>query len=224
MNIKIYFTFVKNTFMRILYFIFLFIFTNSIYARELDGYIIKKNGEKIQGVIQVTSVNYPGGAVAINNINYLPLYISVFFKENGTKQYIEYFADDIDGYSFIYDNQEIFFFSIQLTYHSWNKVKYRKKFLRLLINGELILFDCKSQVLYGKNYNEQIDYYISDRTNQILNVADNKYNTLEEYLIKELKIEKEFLRNQTFKISIQNLKEIIYNYNRWLKTKDKQSD
>lgn len=193
-------------------------------AKELDGYIITKNGDKKYGQIQVTSVNFPNGGISINNINYLPFYVSVFFKENSSKHFTEYFADDIDGFSFIYDSQEIYFFSIQLTHQSWGKPKYRRRFLRLVLNGTLILFDYKSQVLYGNNYNETTEYYISDRTNRILKVTDNDYATFEEYLMKELKIDQEFIHNQQCKINMSNLKEIIYNYNRWYRTEKEISD
>lgn len=188
-----------------------------MFARELDGYIVSKEGAKIAGSIRVTSVNYPTGAVTINNINYVPLYVSVFFKENGTKRFKEYYADDIDGFSFVYDGQEIFFFSIALPIKEWNQYKYKKKFLRLLINGHLILFDSKSLVKFGDNYTEITDYYISDSNNNVSNVADNEYASFEDYLVKGLKIEKEFLQHQQLKIVPTNISSIIYNYNHWFR-------
>jgi len=201
----------------------LFINSNSITAKEIDGYIITKNGSKLQGEIQVSYFNY-NGSLTIDNINYLRMYTSIYFKESGAKRFTEYFADDIDGFSFVHKEGEIFFFSIELTYKSWGKPKYRKKFLRLLINGQLILYDFKSLILFGNNYSEHTNYYISDRSDRILNVSDNNYQSFEEYLFRELKIEKEFLRNQTCKINIKNLREIIYNYNQWKSKTNVHSD
>lgn len=195
-------------------------FSESLFSRELDGYVVLKNGNKIQGTIRVTSVNYPTGAVTINNINYVPLYVSVFFKESGAKRFKEYYADDIDGFSFVYDGQNIYFFSISLPVKEWNQFKYKKKFLRLVVNGPLILFDSKSLVKFGSDYTELTDYFISDNNNNVTNVADNEYATFEDYLTKGLKIEKEFLKNQPYKISARNIRDIIFNYNRWKMKKE----
>jgi len=214
----------KTEILKVIYIIALIILYGSVNAKELDGYIITKNGDKKHGFIQVSSVNYPNGDVIVNNINYLPFYVSVLFKESGTKTFIEYFAQDIEGFSFIYGGQEIFFFSIQLPYQSWGKPKYRKKFLRLIVNGTLILFDHKRQVYYGYNYTESTEYFISDQLNRIIDVSDNDYPTLEEFLLKECKMDQEFIRNQPYKINVRNLKEIIYNYNRWVNSPNIISD
>jgi hypothetical protein len=220
-TLKIYLIFAQNCItMKFIYAFLILIISVSVTARELEGYIILKNGNKIYGTIQIPIVKQANGEIIINNINYLPLYISVYFREKGTKKFKEYFADDIDGFSFKYDEQEIFFFSMQLPVQSFGKEKYLKRFLRLLVNGTLILFDAKTQILYGNNYSEETDYYISDRNNRILKVSDNNYDSFEEYLIKELKIEKEFIHNQSCKINVSNLKEIIFNYNSWCRTKN----
>jgi hypothetical protein len=187
-------------------------------AKEVDGYIIAKGGEKVYGSIRLTSVHYPKGAVSINNINYTPLYVSVFFKEKNGKRFKEYFADEIDGFSFYYQDQQIFFFSIGLPVREWNQVKIYKKFLRLVVNGHLILFDSKNLIRFGNNYTEVTDYYISDAQNKIFNLADNDFSNFDDFLIKQLKIDTEFLRNQPYKINAKNIKSIIINYNQWVRT------
>jgi len=200
--------------------IFVVIFSiNSIIAKEVDGYIIKTNGEKVYGFIRLTSVHYPTGAVSINNINYVPLYVSVFFKERDGKRFKEYFANQIDGFSFYYQDQQLFFFSIGMPVREWNQVRMHKKFLRLLINGHLILFDSKSLIRYGNNYTEVTDYYVSDAKNIISNIADNEYAKFEDYLVKHLKIDEEFIRNQHYKVNAKNIKTIILNYNKWISSK-----
>lgn len=195
--------------------IFLSLIYSSLSARELDGFIVFNNGNKIEGKIRVTSVNYPTGAITVNNINYVPLYVSVFFKENGTRRFKEYYANDIDRFGFVYDGQDIYFFSVALPVKEWNQFKYKKKFLRLLVNGQLVLYDNKSLVKFGNDYTEITDYFISDNHNNVTNVADNEYATFEDYLVKGLKIDKEFLKNQPYKINIRNIRDIIYNYNKW---------
>jgi hypothetical protein len=201
-----------------LLFIFVLIGMADLSAKEVDGYIIAKGGEKIYGSIRLTSVHYPTGAVSINNINYTPLYVSVFFKEKNGKRFKEYFADDIDGFSFYYQDQQIFFFSIGLPVREWNQVKIYKKFLRLVVNGHLILFDSKNLIRFGNNYTEVTDYYISDAQNKIFNLADNDFSNFDDFLIKQLKIDTEFLRNQPYKINAKNIKSIIINYNQWVRT------
>ena len=188
----------------------------NVSAKEVDGYIIVKGGGKIQGSIRLTSVHFPSGAISINNINYVPLYVSVFFKENDSKRYKEYFADEIDGFSFYYQDQQIFFFSIGLPVREWGEIKTYKKFLRLVVNGHFILFDSKSLIKFGNNYSEVTDYYISDAQSKIFNIADNDYLKFEDYLIKQLKIEHEFITNQPYKINAKNIKTIILNYNQWI--------
>jgi hypothetical protein len=174
--------------------------------------------KRVYGSIRLTSVHYPKGAVSINNINYTPLYVSVFFKEKNGKRFKEYFADDIDGFSFYYQDQQIFFFSIGLPVREWNQVKIYKKFLRLVVNGHLILFDSKNLIRFGNNYTEVTDYYISDAQNKIFNLADNDFSNFDDFLIKQLKIDTEFLRNQPYKINAKNIKSIIINYNQWVRT------
>ncbi len=193
-------------------------------AKEVDGYIIAKGGEKVYGLIRLTSVHYPSGAVSINNINYTPLYVSVFFKEKNGKRFKEYFADDIDGFSFYYHDQQIFFFSIGFPVREWNQVKIYRKFLRLVVNGYLILFDSKNLVRFGNNYTEVTDYYISDAQNKIFNLADNDFSNFDNFLIKQLKIDAEFLRNQPYKINVRNIKSIIINYNQWVKKNPQPTD
>jgi hypothetical protein len=186
-------------------------------AKGVDGYIIAKGGEKIYGSIRVSSVHYPTGAISINNINYTPLYVSVFFKETGKKRFKEYFADEIDGFSFYYQDQQIFFFSIGLPVREWDQVKMHKKFLRLIVNGYFILFDSKSLVRFGDNYTEVTDYYVSDAQNKVFNIADYDFAHFKEFLLKQLKMEPEFIKNQPYKINAKNIKTIIINYNQWVK-------
>ncbi len=190
-----------------------------LHSKEADGYIITKGGEKVYGSIRLTSVNYPTGAISINNINFVPLYTSVFFKEKNAKRYKEYFAKEIDCFSFFFQDQQIFFFSIELPVREWNQIKMHKKFLRLVVNGHLILFDSKSLIKFGNNYTEVTDYYISDAQSHIFNIAENNYPKFEDFLSKRLKIEREFIRNQHYKINAKNIKKIIVNYNQWMKRK-----
>lgn len=197
--------------------VLLLIIPLSISAKKVDGFIIAKDGNKIYGQIRLTSVHYPSGAISINNINYTPLYVSVFFQEKGTKRFKEYYPEDIDGYSFFYDDQQIYFFSIGLPFNEWGRTKIKKKFLRLVEAGHLILFDSQTLIRMGYEYSEFTDYYISDNKNNISNLANNPYSNLEEYLVKHIKIEREFLRNQPYKIHIRNIKRIIRSYNNWKK-------
>ena len=85
-----------------------------------------------------------------------------------------------------------------------------------MVNGHLILFDSKSLIKFGNNYSEVTDYYISDAQSKIFNIADNDYLKFEDYLIKQLKIEHEFITNQPYKINAKNIKTIILNYNQWI--------
>lgn len=191
----------------------------NIIAKKVDGFIIGKDGNKTYGQIRLTSVHYPSGALSINNINYTPLYVSVFFQAKGTKRFKEYYADDIDGYSFYYDNQEVYFFSVGLPVNEWGRTKIKKQFLRLVEAGHLILFDNQTLIRMGYEYTEFKDYYISDAKNNVSNLANNPYSNLEEFLVKQIKIEREFLRNQPYKINIRNIKRIIRSYNNWIKQK-----
>ena len=123
----------------------------------------------------------------------------------------------LTAFSFYYQNQQVFFFSIGLPVKEWNQVKMHKKFLRLVVNGHFILFDSKSLVRFGNNYAEVTDYYISDTKNKIFNIADNDFARFDDFLLKKLKIECEFIQNQPYKIHSRNIKTIIKNYNDWIK-------
>jgi len=189
-------------------------------AKKVYGIIVTKNNDTIYGTIRISKFNLFQKTVSAFSYNMDDLFDHVYFKSSTDSRFKELFPRDILEYGFILEGVPYRYVSIDV------KVKLshtRRKFFLQIANGDINLFTIslhinnqdKSINPYGMTISE---YYILSEDMELIRVSQyDRDETVFDFLMRNLKLNKEVLSSATKGRTFKKIAEIAEIYNNEIK-------
>jgi len=197
-------------------FILMVSFCISIHAKKIDSYIINNSNDTIYGTIEISKFNLSQNTVSISSYNTDDLFYHIFFKSVDTHQTKELFPDDILEFGFLLEMSKYKYISRESKVKLGNN---KRLFYLQLEYGPINLYVQKiilnNQDMHtNPNGNSIVEFYISADDKNLIKVAKSDANeTIVDFLLKNLKLDKAILENVTSDKTFKDIRTIVVTYN-----------
>jgi hypothetical protein len=204
--------------------IFCLIFTFDIYASKISGYIIDNNSDTLYGIFRIRNISQTG-ALLINGFDKESLHLAIHFKKNDETSFKTILPGAIKEFYFSMDSVEYCYRSFLIQYNSLSyNDKNRQRFLRLLHEGELDLYEDiviteKTNGSFAGERTHYYEYFIGQNHHTITRIKiDDKTPNLKAVLSQFLMNDDDFLNRISEMATIKDLPVILREYDLWLQS------
>ena len=191
-------------------------FVSPAHAKKVDGYIITNNNDTIYGAIRLSKFNLLQNTISISSYNMDELYDHLYFRSSTDKKFNELSPMDILEYGFILDRTQYRYISKEVKAKLGTS---KRKFYLQLANGDINLFESRTPLNnqdQSLNHNRMIitEFYILGEDKNLIRVSQNdKDERVSDFLMKNLKLDKETLDKAAKDKTFKDIVEIARVYN-----------
>jgi hypothetical protein len=185
-------------------------------AKNVYGYTVTKNNDTIYGTVKLSRFSLTQQTVFLSSYNMDELFDHVYFKPSTDKGFKEIFPTDISEFGFLLDHILYKYVSKEMKAKLGNN---KWKFFLQVADGPINLFEIRWHINnQDGNINSNgmmvTEYYISGNDNEMIKVSQtDKDESVSDFLMKNLKLDKDILDKVTLDKTFKDVVEIARLYN-----------
>ncbi len=200
-------------------------FSFSLGAANVPGYIIKNSSDTVWGEIKVSSFGRIKGSFNMNGTETSSFYFGVIFREKAASDFVTYYPESLQGFSFQYKSTQYHFSRFTLNYKSIVvSEKKRSQFLCLLYSDanyqlyrNVIVDPNTGLISVPDKWLQYTIYYLYSPTNGIVKVEKTKQYKQLSALLAAYDFDAQFVAQLDKSIDFVDIMNVLKQYNSWLK-------